>query len=192
MNAPNDTCRPLLTFRRFFARGTSNKTSSSSSSESPIEAKVATDIENFEAALLDDINMPRASASLFGVIKSAESEFKRVKKEENDIKKGKDVTSNPLDLDGLKATRDALLQMDQVFGLLYTVPPAKTEDGTIIKDEEADGGDIPEEVMELVQSRSAAKEAKDWDLADSLRGRITELGYAVKDVKGGEPLVSRL
>ena len=101
------------------------------------------------------------------------------------------MTLTPLDLKGLKACREALLQMDQVFGLLYTVPPAKSEDGTIIE-EEKDDGTVPDEVMELVQSRSAAKEAKDWDLADSLRSRITELGFAVKDVKGGEPIVSRL
>lgn len=47
--------------------------------------------------------------------------------------------------------------------------------------------------MDLVSQRAAAKEAKDWELADSLRRRITELGFAVKDVKGGgEPLVSRV
>lgn len=164
---------------------------SSSLAESEIATIVESEIEKFEEALLDDINMPRAAASLFAVIKSAEAEFKRLKKEKNDIKKGKDVTLTPLDLKGLKACKEALLQMDQVFGLLYTVPPAKSEDGTIIEEEE-DDGDIPDEVMELVQSRSAAKEAKDWDLADSLRSRITELGFAVKDVKGGDPLVSRL
>jgi cysteinyl-tRNA synthetase len=46
--------------------------------------------------------------------------------------------------------------------------------------------------MELVDQRSSAKDAKDWELADSLRARITELGFAVKDVKGGDPIVSRL
>jgi hypothetical protein len=44
--------------------------------------------------------------------------------------------------------------------------------------------------MELVGQRTAAKDAKDWELADSLRARISELGFAVKDVKGGEPIIS--
>ena len=102
----------------------------------------------------------------------------------------KEEGSSP-DLQGLQAARDALLQMDQIFGLLYTVPAAKNEDGTIIEEDSADD-EIPADVLDLVKSRSAAKEAKDWELADSLRSRITELGFAVKDVKGGEPIISRL
>jgi cysteinyl-tRNA synthetase len=159
--------------------------------ESKIKSFVSSELEKFDIALADDINMPRASASLFAVIKAAEAEFKRLKKEKNDIKKGRDVTHIPLDLDGLEAARDALLQMDKVFGLLYTVPQAKNEDGSLIEEESKDD-EIPDDVVELVKSRSAAKDAKDWDLADSLRSRITELGFAVKDVKGGEPIISRL
>lgn len=158
---------------------------------SAIATKVSSELKNFETALADDINMPRASASLFAVIKAAEAEFKRLKKEKNDIKKGRDVTMTPLDMKGLEAARDALLQMDQVFGLLYTVPQAKNEDGSLVEEEPKDD-EIPDDVMELVESRSAAKDAKDWELADSLRSRITELGFAVKDVKGGDPIISRL
>jgi cysteinyl-tRNA synthetase len=46
--------------------------------------------------------------------------------------------------------------------------------------------------LELVVQRLEAKDAKDWTLADDLRARIGELGYAVKDVKDGEPIVSRV
>jgi cysteinyl-tRNA synthetase len=41
-----------------------------------------------------------------------------------------------------------------------------------------------------VGQRTAAKDAKDWELADSLQARITEFGFAIKDVKGGEPIIS--
>jgi cysteinyl-tRNA synthetase len=42
-----------------------------------------------------------------------------------------------------------------------------------------------------VGQRTAAKDdAKDWKLADSLQARNTELGFAVKDFKGGEPIIS--
>jgi cysteinyl-tRNA synthetase len=74
-------------------------------------------------------------------------------------------------------------QMDRVFGIFYTVPTGE-------KEEKSDAMQVPDEVMELVGQRTAAKNAKDWELADSLRARITELGFAVKDVKGGEPIVS--
>ena len=87
--------------------------------------------------------------------------------------------------------------------MLYTVPPAMSEDGSFVEEQGSDnngsdgggGGasmEIPENVLELVKSRSAAKDAKDWELADSLRSRITELGFVVKDVKGGDPIISRL
>ena len=46
--------------------------------------------------------------------------------------------------------------------------------------------------MELVVQRTAAKDAKDWEMADSLRAMITELGFAVKDVKGGDTIVSKV
>lgn len=142
---------------------------------------------NFEAALKDDLSMPRAAASLFGLIKAAENEFKRVAKTSADG----DAT---LDLVGLEAIRTALQKMDQVFGIFYQVPDSHTSasekeggQGT-----SSGGGEIPQDVMDLVHQRTNAKDSKDWDLADSLRSQITDLGYAVKDVKGGDPIVTRL
>ena len=134
-------------------------------------------VANFEAALLDDMNMPRAAAAFIGVIKVGEQEFKKVAKS----------SDSDLDLIGLTAVRAALNKMDQVFGIFYDVPLTKAEIKASEKEDE-----IPEEVLELVSQRTAAKEAKDWELADSLRNRLSELGFAVKDVKGGEPIISRL
>lgn len=159
-----------------------------SSSDGTIAAAVQKELSNFEAALADDLSMPRAAASLFGVVKAAETEFKRFKKE---TKGDADTTATPLDLNGLAAAKAAILQMDKVFGVFYEVPKEKNDDGTE-KEEEIVDDSIPEEVMVLVMSRTAAKDAKDWDGADSLRGQITELGFAVKDVKGGEPIVTRI
>jgi cysteinyl-tRNA synthetase len=143
--------------------------------------QVSKALQNFEAALKDDLSMPRASAALFGLIKEAEKEFKRVAKDEN----------ASLDLGGLKSILEAMDQMDKVFGIFYQVPTtaeeqAKEEESDIIPDE------VMDEVMDLVHQRAKAKEGKDWDLADSLRDQILELGFTVKDVKGGDPLVSRI
>jgi cysteinyl-tRNA synthetase len=143
--------------------------------------QVAKALQNFEAALKDDLSMPRASASLFGLIKEAEKEFKRVAKDEN----------ASLDLAGLKSILEAMDQMDKVFGIFYQVPTtaeeqAKEEESDIIPEE------VMDEVMDLVHQRAEAKEGKDWNLADSLRAQILELGFTVKDVKGGDPLVSRI
>lgn len=162
-----------------------------SDSSGEIAQTVSKELNNFELALMDDLSMPRAAASLFGIIKAAETEFKRYKKAEKDAEDGTDIP--PLDLVGLSQVRSAITKMDQVFGIFYQVPKAKNEDGTEVDDGlEEEGAPVPEEVMDLVRSRSDAKNDKDWDLADSLRKRISELGYAVKDVKGGEPIVSRV
>ena len=161
------------------------------SEKSDISSTVAKELINFDKALLDDLSMPRAAASLFGIIKAAETEFKRYKKAEKDTKEN-DTEVLPLDLSGLFDAREAIMNMDQVFGIFYTVPLAKNEDGTEIEDISNDNAPVPQEIMDLVQSRSNAKDQKDWELADSLRSRITELGYSVKDVKGGEPVISRL
>lgn len=157
--------------------------------ESNISLAVDTELNNFEVAIADDLSMPRAAASLFGVVKLAETEFKRLKKEQKNAESEDDVTI--LDFDGLHAVRNAILQMDKVFGIFYEVPKDKNDDGSE-KMEEIINDSIPEEVTKLVQARTEAKVANDWDVADSLRKEITELGFAVKDVKGGDPIVSRI
>jgi cysteinyl-tRNA synthetase len=146
------------------------------------ELAVPKAMENFKAAIQDDLSMPRAAASLFALVKAAEGEFKRVAKQEDG--------AAPLDVAGLKAILEAMQDMDRIFGIFYRVPGGEDEE----QEEGADGDspiEVPTEVMNLVSQRSAAKDAKDWGLADSLRKEIAELGYAVKDVKDGEPIVSR-
>ncbi|WP_295153955.1 cysteine--tRNA ligase [uncultured Ruminococcus sp.] len=51
--------------------------------------------------------------------------------------------------------------------------------------EEKSGGDVPAEVLALVEERTAARKAKDFAKADELRDKITALGYAVKETRQG-------
>ena len=155
-------------------------------SDSAIAAVVEKELANFEVAITDDLSMPRASASLFSIVKAAENEFKRINKTDKDGNNNSNNSS--LDMYGLKQVQQALQQMDKVFGVYYTVPSANGE-GDVKEETETP---IPDEVMELVMQRTAAKEMKDWELADSLRAKITELGFVVKDVKGGNPIVSKV
>mmetsp|Transcript_82748 Transcript_82748/g.167831 ORF Transcript_82748/g.167831 Transcript_82748/m.167831 type:complete len:586 (+) Transcript_82748:183-1940(+) len=161
-------------------------TSDDGSSSSPLGDVASKALANFEVALLDDLSMPRASASLFTLIKAAENEFKRIKKAE----KANDGSAAKLDMEGLQQVQTTMRKMDQVFGIFYEVP--LTEDEKKAGEKSSGVPEISDEVMELVLQRTNAKEAKDWDLADSLRARITELGFVVKDVKGGDPIVSRI
>jgi len=164
----------------------------STTSDGDIVSTVEKELVNFEVAIADDLSMPRASASLFSIVKSAEKEFKRVAKAAKDLDGDENAVSPPLDLAGLQRVQQALDRMDEVFGIYYDVPKVNGED-----DDDDDGADssddllVPDDVLELVAQRSAAKDSKDWELADSLRSRITELGFTVKDVKGGDPIVSR-
>ncbi|KAG7370221.1 cysteinyl-tRNA synthetase [Nitzschia inconspicua] len=156
-------------------------------------------MEQFEMALLDDLSMPRASASLFSLIKAAEKELKRGFAVASSSSSSPTDDKVPMDLVGLHSIAAALRRMDTVFGIFYNVPLTEEEQkqaaaaaGTMEhSDDTSPIETVPEEVMVLVTQRTEAKQAKDWDLADSLRTRIAELGFVVKDVKGGDPVVTR-
>ena len=57
--------------------------------------------------------------------------------------------------------------------------------------EESSGGDVPEEVLELVRQRKEARAAKDFALADQLRDKISELGYAVRETREGTEITKK-
>ena len=164
-------------------------TSNGRDSSSSLADAASKALENFELALLDDISMPRATAALFDLIKACEKEFKRVKKASKD----NDIDSPELDMKGLKEVQNTIRKMDLIFGIFYEVPLTEEEEKQEKDKAEISAVvEISDEVMELVLERTNAKEAKDWELADSLRARITELGFAVKDVKGGDPIVTKI
>jgi len=71
---------------------------------------------------------------------------------------------------------DLALEMDYIFGL--SLASAKPHD------EEAQS-EVPEEVKELIDARTAAKAQKNYALADEIRNKIAALGYSVKDTKDG-------
>lgn len=55
-------------------------------------------------------------------------------------------------------------------------------------EEDAGGGDIPEEIQKMAEERLAAKQSKDWAAADRLRDEIGEAGWELKDTKEGYEL----
>lgn len=173
------------------AKGDSNA-NNADESENDIMTTVTKELANFETAIADDLSMPRASASLFSIVKAAEKEFKRVAKAAKDLDGDESAVNPPLDLAGIASVQQALDKMDQVFGIYYDVPKENGAGESDEEDTDEGGASVPEDVIELVVQRTAAKDSKDWGLADSLRAQITALGFAVKDVKGGDPIVSKL
>ncbi len=56
---------------------------------------------------------------------------------------------------------------------------------------EAPAGDIPPEVLALVEERKRARDAKDWKKSDELRQLIGNKGWIVKDTKDGQKATRR-
>jgi cysteinyl-tRNA synthetase len=134
-------------------------------------------LDFFEKAILDDLSMPRAAASLFDLVKAAEVELKISPEEERDVR-------------GLLAIRTALQEMDRVLGVFDRAIESNddTEDSSSSGQVESA---VPLDVLDLVQQRIDAKSAQDYALADEIRQRILhEYGYVIKDVKGGDPIVT--
>ena len=122
--------------------------------------------DSFKQAMDDDFNTAKALANLFGI-------FKKIKSKVNT---------------GDKTAVDDVLTLKKVFGLLgfFRADPkvfVKAEEVEV--KEESVASDIPAEVLQLVKDRADAKANKNWALADEIRGKITALGYVVKDTKDG-------
>ena len=81
-----------------------------------------------------------------------------------------------------KEVYNLILDFDRVFGLsLDKVAEPKVENNN-------EGA--PAEIMDLVEKRQAAKKEKNFALADEIRGKISDLGYEVKDTRDG-PVVTK-
>ena len=80
------------------------------------------------------------------------------------------------------ATKLALIgEFDKVMGLDLI---KKAEEKASSANDNTNA-DIPAEVMELVEQRKAARKEKNFALADELRDKIAELGYAIKETRQG-------
>ena len=119
--------------------------------------------EEFNTCMSDDFNTALALSNLFGY-------FKELKKLTN----AKDRKAVAL------AT-----QLRKTYSLLglFTYD-AKEYVEWFGKAEES----IPEEVKAIAEERWTARINRDWAKSDELRGKLAELGYAVKDSKEGYEL----
>lgn len=142
-----------------------------------METESASAIDAFEKAMCDDLNTPRASAALFSLIGVTE----------------KSIKENRLSSLGASKVLDTINKIDKVFGILYDVPVAYFNNGSnnnILQnsgslDEPLPLDQIPVNVKELAEKRIEYKALKKYAEADSIRAELSELGYDVKDVKGG-------
>ena len=100
---------------------------------------------------------------------------------DDDINTSNGITAlyDVLKADTTPATKLALIEdFDKVLSVGLIKAAEK-------QNEEKSGGDIPAEVMALVEERQAARKAKDFAKADEIRDKIAALGYAVKETRQG-------
>ena len=75
-----------------------------------------------------------------------------------------------------KEVYDLALEMDKIFGLSLEKCDEKLEE---IKEE------IPQNIITLAEKRALAKKERDFQLADSLRRQVEDLGYSIADGRDG-------
>ena len=115
-------------------------------------------LADFTAAVSDDLNLPRAFAALFELVRGANAAMQS---------------------GGLKPTEAAAVlavfrRMDEVLGVVF-FGRTKAEA-------------VPAEIQALADRRAAARAAKDWAESDKIRDELAAAGWAVKDSKGGQQL----
>lgn len=76
-----------------------------------------------------------------------------------------------------------LLKFDEVLGLDLINSEKYLQESKKIE--------VPEEINELIEQRSKAKEEKNWTEADRIRDLISQMGYMIKDTKNGAQVEKR-
>ena len=86
--------------------------------------------------------------------------------------------------DVLKSPANAATKLALIseFDKVLSIDLIKNAEAAAAKDA---APELPPEVMELAEQRKAARKAKDFALADSLRDKITALGYVVEETRQG-------
>jgi cysteinyl-tRNA synthetase len=137
-------------------------------------------VEQFTAALDDDLNMSRA----WGVVFEWVRELNRA------------ISQGALPADRANAAVATWKRLDEVLGLNFTLqsdkrlvesapgnPPAAAPGAN-----RSGESDVPNDVLDLARQRMEAKKAKNFKLADGIREKIKSLGYQVEDTPKGPKL----
>ncbi|MFA7087806.1 MAG: cysteine--tRNA ligase [Patescibacteria group bacterium] len=74
-----------------------------------------------------------------------------------------------------------ILNFDQVLGLGLDILEESSNVGLLIEE-------LPQDVKNLIERRSAARADKDWAEADRLRTEISKLGYTIEDASDGQKI----
>ena len=131
--------------------------------------------ENFEKAMDDDFNTPKAIAELFSFIKVT-----------NKYLKNKTISS-----EAAKKAYSTLLQLGRILTLFQEEKIESEIKEKLLKlaekyeikvEAEVDGDTLIDKILKI---RENARKNKEWSKADTIRSELTQLGIEIEDTKEG-------
>ncbi len=128
---------------------------------SPVPDFAQKALDEFTAAINDDLNTPKAFAALFELVRHA-----------NAWMQGGAVSPA-----GAAAVLDVFRRMDSVLGVIFFGKSEKAE--------------VPPEITSLLNLRAEARKAKNWAESDRIRDEIAAAGWVVKDSRDGQSVTRK-
>ena len=136
-------------------RGTCGTSETCGTETAPEWAKKC--LEDFTAAVNDDLNLPKAFAALFDLVRETNS-----------------YLSQPSPSSQLSQSVLAVFRrLDEVLGVIFF-------------ENEKQAVEIPADVQAILDQRAEARKAKNWAESDRLRDELAARGWLVKDSKDGQ------
>ncbi|MBQ7834618.1 MAG: cysteine--tRNA ligase [Ruminiclostridium sp.] len=132
----------------------------------------------------------KLTAKIGALLKAEQGEVEQAKYDElmkifrdaldNDLNTSLAITAlyDVLKAETTPATKLALIrEFDKVLGIGLIESASKPAEEAV--------NDIPQEVLDLAAQRAEARKAKNFALADELRGKIAEMGYIIEETRQG-------
>ena len=126
----------------------------------PFAAKA---LDDFTAAVNDDLNIPRAFAALFELVRHTNAALS--------------AQPSNLTIPQSLSLLNVFRRMDEVLGVIFFGKAEKAE--------------IPADVQAILDRRAEARKAKNWVESDRLRDELAAMGWAVKDSKDGQSVTRK-
>ncbi len=104
----------------------------------------------------DDLNSPRAMASVFGLVNGAE----------------KAMAKGHLTSQSAREVEAFLDEVGRVLGIFYPLDSGAEDERP---------PELPDELADLISAREGARSRKAWEAADQLRQELLEKGVVVSD-----------
>ena len=119
-------------------------------------------LEDFTVAVNDDLNIPKAFAALFDLVRQSNAALQ---------------SAQPFNFSTVQLF-NVFKRMDEVLGVIFFGNEKKSVE-------------IPSEIQALLDQRAEARKAKNWTESDRLRDEIAAKGWLVKDSKDGQSCLKR-